>query len=320
MDITDAPQEISAIAQAFWTWAVAFLPRLGSALLILIIGFIVAGWAARAASQVTKRTGKIDTTLHPVIHAVVRYSILVLVIIAALGQLGIQTTSLLAALGAAGLAIGLALQGTLSNIAAGMMILWLRPFRAGDFVETSEVAGTIEEIGLFHAQLRTWDGIYKFVPNSQLWNVILTNYTRNPTRLVQIDIGVDYEADMGRAREVITETARNHPDVLADPPPVVVPLAFADSSVNLQLRAWATTQTFWNVRWDLTQSVKRDLEAAGIGIPFPQRVVHMVAADKVPALPAETKPAETRRPARRRKAPGGGKAADEKANSEQSAD
>lgn len=308
MDITDAPQEISAIAQAFWTWALAFLPRFGAALLILIVGFVVAGWAARAVSQVTKRTGKLDPTLHPVIRAVVRYSILVLVIIAALGQLGIQTTSLLAALGAAGLAIGLALQGTLSNIAAGMMILWLRPFRAGDFIETSEVAGTVEEIGLFHAQMRTWDGIYKFVPNSQLWNVILTNYTRNPTRLVQIDVGVDYEADMARAREVITETARNHPEVLQDPPPVVVPLAFADSSVNLQLRAWATTETFWNIRWDLTQRVKRDLEAAGIGIPFPQRVVHMVGADKVPAPPPEKRP-----PAKRRKAAAGAEADDEEA-------
>ena len=285
MDISEAPEEISALALAFWTWAVEFLPRLGAALLIIIVGYFVAAWVARAAAGAIKTTGKVDSTLHPVIHSVVRYSILVLVGVVALGQLGVQTTSLLAVLGAAGLAIGLALQGTLSNIAAGMMILWLRPFRAGDFIETADVAGTIEEIGLFHAQLRTWDGIYKFVPNSQLWNVILTNYTRNPTRMMQIEVGIDYNADLARGREVVAETARKHPGVLEDPPPMVVPLGFADSSVNLQLRAWAPTATYWDVRWELTQNVKRDLEAAGIGIPFPQRVVHMIGADKVPAPP-----------------------------------
>ncbi|MCB1501744.1 MAG: mechanosensitive ion channel family protein [Bauldia sp.] len=287
MDITEAPEEISALALAFWTWAVEFLPRFGAALLIVVVGYFVAGWVARAAASAVKTTGKVDSTLHPVIHSVVRYSILVLVGVAALGQLGVQTTSLLAVLGAAGLAIGLALQGTLSNIAAGMMILWLRPFRAGDFIETADVAGTVEEIGLFHAQMRTWDGIYKFVPNSQLWNVILTNYTRNPTRMMQIEVGIDYDADLARGREVMTETARKHPGVLDDPPPLVVPLAFADSSVNLQLRAWAPTATYWDVRWEVTQNIKRDLEATGIGIPFPQRVVHMVGADTVPAPPAK---------------------------------
>ena len=154
----------------------------------------------------------------------------------------------------------------------------------------------IEEVSLFHAQMRTWDGIYKFVPNSQLWNVILTNYTRNPTRMMQIEVGIDYEADLAKGREVVTESARKHPGVLEDPPPMVVPLGFADSSVNLQLRAWAPTKTYWDVRWELTQNVKRDLEAAGIGIPFPQRVVHMIGADKAPAPPP--KPAARRRKAK----------------------
>jgi len=283
MDLAKAPEEIGAIALAFWTWAIEFLPRLGAAILIIVAGFLVATWAARGVAEVMKRTHGLDRTLVPVIHAVVRYGILVLVIVAALGQLGIQTTSLLAALGAAGLAIGLALQGTLSNIAAGMMILWLRPFRAGDFVETSDVAGTVEEVGLFHSQMRTWDGVFKFVPNAQLWNVILTNYTRNPTRLILIEVGVDYEVDMARAREVMAETARRHTGVLDTPAPAVVPLAFADSAVTLQLRAWATTATFWDVRWDLTQDIKRDLGEAGIGIPFPQRVVRMVGGDRVPS-------------------------------------
>jgi small conductance mechanosensitive channel len=296
MDITEAPEEISALALAFWTWAVGFLPRLGAAILILVVGYAVATWAARGVSGAVRRTRRVDGTLHPVIHAVVRYSILALVGVAALGQLGIQTTSLLAVLGAAGLAIGLALQGTLSNIAAGLMILWLRPFRAGDFIETPEVAGTVEEVGLFHAQMRTWDGLYKFVPNSQLWNVILTNYTRNPTRLIQLDVGIAYEADIAKGRDVLKRTAARHPGVLDDPPPVVVPLALADSAVNLQLRAWAPTETFWDVRWDLTENAKRDLEAAGIGIPFPQRVVHVAHAPAPTEPPSHLRRNETQHP------------------------
>ena len=285
MDTVQIPKDVGVAAGALWTWAIDFIPHLVAALLILIIGWIVAGWAGRAIRGVAKRTDKIDQTLSPVLGAIVRYSILILVVVAALAQLGVQTTSVLAALGAAGLAIGLALQGTLANIAAGMMLLWLRPFGIGDYIETSNVAGTVEEIGLFHTQIRTWDGIYKFVPNSGLWNVTLTNYTRNPTRLILLEFGISYEDDIAEGRRVLAQTAAKHPGVLKDPPPVVVPLSLGDSSVVLQLRAWAPTATFWDVRWDLTQSGKRDLEAAGITIPFPQRVLHVAGPSAPPPLP-----------------------------------
>ena len=151
-----------------------------------------------------------------------------------------------------------------------------------DFVETADFAGSVEQVSLFHTQIRTWDGVYKFIPNSQLWNVPLTNYTRNPSRLVIIDFGVSYDTDVAEARAVLVKTAEDHPGVSHDPPPVVVPLSLGDSAVVLQLRAWAPTTDFWNVRWDLTQNGKRDLEAAGIEIPFPQRVVHMVGGDGGP--------------------------------------
>jgi small conductance mechanosensitive channel len=281
MEPTEIPAHLGIVATALWDWAIEFLPRFVSALLILDVGGLAAKWASRAIGDLVQRTDRIDRTLRPVFSAIVRYAILVLIVVAALGQLGVQTTSILAVLGGAALAIGLALQGTLSNIAAGMMLLWLRPFGVGDYIETDDVAGTVEEIGLFHAQIRTWDGIYKFVPNSQLWNVTLTNYSRNPTRLILLEFGIAYEDDIAEGRRVLVETATEHEGVLQDPPPVVVPLSLGDSSVNLQMRAWARTPDFWNVRWDLTQDGKRDLEAAGITIPFPQRVLHVTSPNQI---------------------------------------
>ena len=279
MDLAKAPDQLGAFAALAWTWAADFLPRLGGAILIIVIGFLVASWASRGVYQLAKGSTRIDSTLKPIIKAVVRYGVLVIVVVAALGQLGVQTASILAALGAIGLAIGLALQGTLSNIAAGIMLLWLRPFEVGDYVEGSGVAGTVVELGLFATQLRTWDGIYKFVPNSSLWNTTLTNYSRNPTRLVLLEFGIAYEDDMAEGRRILKEMAAEHPDVLNDPAPVVVPLSLADSSVVLQLRAWAPNPVFWDVRWALTENGKKRIEAAGLTIPFPQRVVHTIASD-----------------------------------------
>jgi small conductance mechanosensitive channel len=284
MDVVTTPHELGAIASVVWAWAVEFLPRLGSAIVLLIAGIIGAKWAARGIVGLTGRTERIDPTLRPVLSAIIRYAILTVVIVAALAQLGVQTASMLAAIGAAGLAIGLALQGTLANIAAGMMLLWLRPFNVGEFIETPDVAGSVVEIGLFATQLRTWDGIFKFVPNSQLWNVTLTNYARNPNRLVVISFGIDYGSDIAEARRILEDTARTHPDVLVEPAePIAVPLDLGDSAVVLQLRAWSTVAAFWNTRWDLTQTGKQNLEAAGITIPFPQRVVHIADAGKAAA-------------------------------------
>jgi len=279
MDLTQAPDQLTSLATLAWTWAATFLPRLGGAVLILAIGLLVASWASRGIYNVIRNSSRIDPTLKPIIKAVIRYAILIIVAVAALGQLGVQTTSILAALGAIGLAIGLALQGTLSNIAAGIMLLWLRPFEAVDYIEANDHAGTVVELGLFATQVRTWDGIYKFVPNSNLWNTPLTNYTRNPTRMVVIEFGIAYEDDIAAGRRVLREMAEAHPQIVAEPAPAVVPLSLADSAVVLQLRAWAPNPDFWNIRWELTENGKKALEAAGISIPFPQRVVHVVAAE-----------------------------------------
>ena len=274
MEMAQFQADFDMFAAMVWQWAALFLPRLAAAILIIVIGFFLAGWAARSIRGLADQSRRIDPTLKPVIGAFVRYGLLVLVAVAALGQLGVQTTSILAAIGAIGLAIGLAMQGTLSNLAAGIMLLWLRPFEVGDFIERDGVAGSVEELNLFHTQVRTWDGLFKFVPNVELWNTTLTNYTRNPTRLVTLEFGISYSDDVAGARQLLTQLAAEHPQVLADPPPVTVPLRLDDSAVILQLRAWAPVATFWDTRWDLTQDGKNRLEAAGFTIPFPQRVIY----------------------------------------------
>jgi len=282
MDFAQAISDVGILATLAWTVTVEMVPRLLAATAVLVIGYLAAGWAGRATQRVLERTEHIDGTLLPVIAATVRYSLLVFVIVATLSQLGVQTTSVLAILGAAGLAIGLALQGTLQNIAAGIMLLWLRPFGVGDYIEVPSVAGTVEELGLFATQVRTWDGIYKFVPNSELWNKILTNYSRNPTRLILIEFGIAYEDDIAAGRRVLKEHAEAHPNVLKAPEVAVVPLSLADSAVVLQLRAWSKTADFWATRWDLTEGGKKTLEAAGLTIPFPQRVVHVAEGTAPP--------------------------------------
>jgi small conductance mechanosensitive channel len=276
MDLALTSEVVGNWAAVAWASAAAFLPRLFAALLILVFGLALAGWAAGAARRLSERSGRIDPTLRPVIGAVVRYGLLILVLVAVLAQIGVQTASVLAVLGAAGLAIGLALQGTLSNVAAGIMLLWLRPFRVGDAIERDGgIAGTVEELDLFHTQIRTFDGVYRFVPNAQLWNAALTNYSRNPTRLVRISFFIGYEDDMGTARSILLDMAKSHPNVLAEPKPEVVPLELRDVWVVLELRAWAQNAVFWDTRWELTQDGKARLDAAGI-----------TASPRPPAAPA----------------------------------
>jgi small conductance mechanosensitive channel len=279
MDLSlDLAPAASLIAAA----AADFLPRLAAALLILVVGYLVAGWLGGTARRVLIRTGRTEATLIPAMVATIRYAILILVVIAALAQLGFQTTSLLAALAAAGLAIGLALQGTLQNIAAGLMLLWLRPFRVGEFVESPTVAGTVEEVGLFATRMQTFDGLYKFVPNSELWNKVLTNHSRNLTRLIVLDLAVAYDSDIPRARRLLRQIAESHPKVALDPPVEVIPVAVGDQSVTLGLRAWTTNADYLATRWDLTEAAKRTLHEDVRGVPVP-RIVRLVGEPAQPA-------------------------------------
>ena len=267
LNLGDTPAQLTAFGAMAWAWAVAFLPRFGAALAVLLIGILAATWVSRAVRAALRRAPHVDYTIVPVAGAVVRYAILILVIVAALAQLGVQTTSLLAVLGAAGLAIGLALQGTLANIAAGIMLLYLRPFRAGDTIETPLILGKVKEIGLFATHLETLDGLFYFVPNSGLWNVPLKNHTRNPRRLITIPLSVSYEADLAEARRVLLEVAASEPRIIADPPPTFSVESYMENRVVIALRAWTPTADFGDVLRDLAEAAKTRLQAAGIKMP-----------------------------------------------------
>lgn len=243
------------------------------AIVLLIIGYFLAGLAERSISAGLSHIHGFDATLRAFFSKIVRYLILALVAIMVLGQFGVQTASIVAALGAIGLAIGLALQGTLQNIAAGIMLLALRPFRIGEYVEVGDIAGTVEEIGLFATRLRAFDGIYILAPNSTLWNQPVRNFNRNGRRRSDITIGIGYEDDIDLAQKTLLELARDDSRVFGDPAPTAFVSELADSAVSITLRFWATDQDFHAAVLDITKAAKQAFDGRGISIPFPQRVV-----------------------------------------------
>ena len=245
------------------------------AVAILIVGWIAAGWAARATEKALGKAKRVDLTLQRFFASLVRYAVMVFTILATLQQFGVQTTSFLAVLGAAGLAIGLALQGTLSNVAAGVMLLISRPFKIGDVIESGSIMGAVEMMGLFTTELKTGDGIYIVVPNSELWGKSLRNYSHNPTRRIQIVLGIDYGDDMDLAIETAQKVIAAEARALADPAPLVVVGELGESSVNLYVRVWVNTADYWGAFFDLTKALKESCDAVGITIPFPQRTVHI---------------------------------------------
>ncbi|ANM09883.1 MULTISPECIES: mechanosensitive ion channel family protein [unclassified Rhizobium] len=224
------------------------------AVILLILGWALAGFASRWAYEGLSRVRGIDETLARFFTNVLRYALLILVFITVLGQFGVQTASIIAALGAAGLAIGLALQGTLQNIAAGIMLLILRPFRVGEYIETSSVAGTVREIGLFATELRTADGLYRLAPNSTLWNTPITNFSREATRRNELKIKI--EKDIDQAMETLMGLAKADSRVLTSPEPSVFIDSLGDGPIFVTLRYWAKTGDWWAVSRDITKRVK----------------------------------------------------------------
>ncbi|MEX0694052.1 MAG: mechanosensitive ion channel domain-containing protein [Rhodospirillales bacterium] len=245
------------------------------AVAILIIGWMIASWVRNIVDRGLGRIPNMDSTLRPFISNIVRWVILAFVIVAVLSQFGVETTSIIAVMGAAGLAIGLALQGTLSNVASGVMLLLLRPFKAGDFISAGSLSGTVVEIGLFTSELKTGDGIYIMAPNSQIWNTAITNYARNPTRRVDVVVGIAYDDSIDDAQKALQDLMEGNAMVLKDPAPMTMVMALADSSVNINLRCWVNTGDYWNALWTLNKGAKAAVEGAGCSIPFPQRDVHV---------------------------------------------
>ena len=250
--------------------------------LLILLGAIIAGYLLKKlAERLLDRSKHIDITIRKLLVSTVGWGTYVVGIIAALNASGVNTAGLLTALGAVGLGVGLALRDALSNVAAGLLIVFNRPIAVGEFVAFgsapgSGISGKITNIGPFSSTLQTYDGIYVSVPNKLIWEQPITNYDRNPIRLVNITVGISYGDSIDKGLKVMLETAHADSRTLPDQPYQVFVDTLADSSVNLQLRVWVAKANYWDVRRDLTKNCKVALEAAGLSIPFPQRDVHVI--------------------------------------------
>lgn len=246
------------------------------AIAILVIGWLAAGWVKRALLRLMTRAERIDETIGRFVASVARYAVLVFTLIAVLEAFGVKTTSFIAILGAMGLAVGLALQGTLSNIAAGVMLLFFRPFKVGDFVETSGGSGTVLNIGLFITELSTSDNIQLIVPNGAIWGDSIKNFSTNDTRRTDIQIGVGYDADLDHALRVISAALADDERVNVDPEPLVAVTELGDSAVTILARYWSARSDAFRLKLALTKALKERLDTEGISIPYPQMDVHVV--------------------------------------------
>lgn len=257
-----------------------YLINITTAIIILIVGVNFANWAKRRVITGLAKIPNFDDTLEPFIANMVKYSIMILVVVAVLARFGVETTSMIAVLGAAGLAIGLALQGMLANIAAGVMLLFLRPFKIGDYIEVGSISGEVTEIGLFSTELNSADGIFIVAPNNRLWSSPIINYTRNSIRRVKIVIGIGYDDDIDQACGIMEEIANTDERVLEDKGVTTFVASLDDSAVTLELRVWVIRAEYANVLRDYTKRIKLAFDKAGISIPYPQRDVHIFEEDE----------------------------------------
>lgn len=265
--------QVEKIAEQILTILATYGLDVVAAIIILILGWWFARWAKRFLHRRLSRTGKIDLMLVGFFSSFVKYAILTFTVIAVLSQFGVQTTSLITVLGAAGLAIGLALQGTLSNVAAGVMLLIFRPFRVGDYVEVAGVGGVVKDVSLFITEMSTPDNIQITVPNGQIWGNVIRNFTVNDTRRIDLAVGIGYVSRLQHAFDAIRATIERDPRILKEPEPLAALSGLGASSLDLTVRAWVKTADYWPVRFDLLRAIKETLDAEGIEIPYPHQVV-----------------------------------------------
>ncbi|MEM9207851.1 MAG: mechanosensitive ion channel domain-containing protein [Pseudomonadota bacterium] len=266
--------DVAALIGQAQTLGVDFGVRVIVAILIFYIGRAI----ARALSNGTRKvlaSREVDKILETFISNLVYWALLVVVIIAAIDRLGIETTSLIAVMGAAGLAVGLALQGSLSNFAAGVLIVIFRPYRVGDFVEAAGISGSVEQVQILTTILKTPDNKQIIVPNSSIMSSIITNFSANDTRRVDLTIGVSYDDDLDQVQKTLREIVDADERILKDPACVIRVHELADSSVNFVVRPWVASGDYWNVYWDLTETIKKRFDQDGISFPFPQQDVHI---------------------------------------------
>lgn len=275
----DAAQAMDTVKEFMLTQGVDFAINLVAALLIFLIGKWVVAAIVKGVRGVMHKA-EIDKTLETFVCNLIRMALMVVVLIAAIGQLGVETTSLLAVLGAAGLAVGLALQGSLSNFASGVLIVLFRPYKVGDFIDAGGTMGIVEEVQILVTIMKTPDNKKIIVPNSQIMGSIITNYSANDTRRVDMVFGVGYDDDIDQVRKELRGLIDADERILKDQDIVIVVSELADSSVNFTVRVWTKTADYWGVFFDMTENVKKRFDAVGISIPYPQTDVHLDKVEK----------------------------------------
>ncbi len=245
-----------------------------TALAIYFVGKFIVRIVVKALASVMQKQ-EVDKTLESFICNLVRTVLMVVVIIAAIGAIGIQTTSFIAIFGAAGLAVGLALQGSLSNFASGVLIVLFRPYKVGDWIEAAGISGAVEQVQILTTILKTGDNKQIIVPNSQIMDSIITNYSANDTRRVDMVVGVSYDDDIDKVRKTLEELIAADERILPEPAPTITVSALADSSVNFNVRPWVNSADYWGVMFDMTEAIKKRFDKDGISFPFPQQDVHL---------------------------------------------
>lgn len=269
-----SPEQLQTLYDTAVDKLMVFLPKLALAIIVLLVGLWIIGRIVRLAGKGLDRS-RADVTLTRFLLSLLSIGLKTLLLISVAGMVGIATTSFVAVLGAAGLAIGLALQGSLANFAGGVLILMFRPFKVGDFIEGQGVSGTVREIRIFSTILTTPDNKRVIVPNGPLANDNITNFSAEENRRVDLAFGIGYDDDLKKAKDVLARLISEDERAHAEPAPLIVISELGDSSVNITTRTWVTASDFWNFRFDLIERAKLTFDAEGISIPFPQRDVHL---------------------------------------------
>lgn len=268
------PDKVSQLFEMGKELVIQYGIKVLAAIAIFIIGKMIANWLRKLVIRAMKKAD-VDEMIIGFTSSIAYIGMLAFVVVAALGQLGIQTTSFIAILGAAGLAIGLALQGSLANFAAGFLMIIFRPFKVGDFVEAAGVSGSVKAIHIFTTTLTTPDNKTIIIPNGKIGNDSIINYSAQPTRRVDLTVGVSYDAELKEVRAILEDIVSKDARILSDPAHQIAVAELADNSVNFVVRVWVESADYWGVFFDTTETVKLRLDEAGIGIPYPQRDVHL---------------------------------------------